>query len=275
MASTRNEKILANCSSRKFKCLEIGPLHNPVLQKSEYDVEYVDFATTEYLRKKYHADPNVDINLIVEVDYVLGQKTLSESLAGSKFDFVVASHVLEHVPDLIGWLFEIDKVLNKGGVLSLALPDRHYTFDNLRTPTSIEITLANHSRKLTRPDAFQIIDFILNFNPIDATTAWNLRHENKMIPVKAVHSVKDALRMAHDSEVNQNYHDVHCSVFNPIEFISLMTKLAEYELLSFLPINFFRTVENEFEFFISLKKASDKRKILRSWLSLLASLEDI
>lgn len=48
-----------------------------------------------------------------------------------RFNWTVSSHVMEHVPDPIGWLSEIFEVLKPGAVLSLALPDKKFCFDVL------------------------------------------------------------------------------------------------------------------------------------------------
>jgi 2-polyprenyl-3-methyl-5-hydroxy-6-metoxy-1,4-benzoquinol methylase len=44
---------------------------------------------------------------LVEVDAIWGQNTLTEALKGQQVDYIVASHVIEHVPDLIHFLIQI------------------------------------------------------------------------------------------------------------------------------------------------------------------------
>ncbi|MCG8373181.1 MAG: class I SAM-dependent methyltransferase, partial [Balneolales bacterium] len=79
----------------------------------------MDHASTEALRAKYRDDSSVDISKIVEVDYIWGNENPFPTKSGqNKFDYVLASHVVEHVPDLIGWLKEIHSVLRVGGILS-------------------------------------------------------------------------------------------------------------------------------------------------------------
>jgi len=86
--------------------------------------------STEALREKYQHDPAVDIAQIVEVDFDLAQITFRDALARiAPLDFVVASHVIEHVPDLVGWLSDIHAALRVGGVLALVIPDKRFTFD--------------------------------------------------------------------------------------------------------------------------------------------------
>jgi hypothetical protein len=82
------------------------------------------------LNKDDSAGPNVNIEDIVSIDYVWGKKTLVEA-AGLEvyFDYLVASHAVKHVPDMIGWFGEIPAVLKAGDVLSLVVPDKRFTFD--------------------------------------------------------------------------------------------------------------------------------------------------
>ena len=82
------------------------------------------------MNKDDSAGPNVNIEDIVSIDYVWGKKTLVEA-AGLEvyFDYLVASHVVKHVPDMIGWFGEIPAVLKAGDVLSLVVPDKRFMFD--------------------------------------------------------------------------------------------------------------------------------------------------
>jgi hypothetical protein len=90
---------------------EVGALVSPFLPKAGNDVILVDRIPTDELRAQYAADPNVPADQIAEVDVAFGDGTLEQALrphAGNTvFDYAIASHVIEHVPDFIGWLREI------------------------------------------------------------------------------------------------------------------------------------------------------------------------
>ena len=80
--------------------------------------------------KDESADPNENIEDIVPVDYVWRDSTLVEAVDhGVYFDYLVASHVVKDVLDMIGWFGEIPAALKAGEVLSLVVPDKHFTFD--------------------------------------------------------------------------------------------------------------------------------------------------
>ncbi|THI93750.1 hypothetical protein E7Z54_20625 [Nocardioides sp.] len=44
--------------------------------------------------------------------------------AGAPFDWVFASRVIEHVPDLVGWLEQTESLVVEDGALVLVVPDR-------------------------------------------------------------------------------------------------------------------------------------------------------
>ena len=75
-------------------------------------------------------------------------------------DFVVASHVLEHLADPLGFLVEIHRVLRPGGIVIVLLPDRRYTFDRTRPPTALEHVVEDHARAVTRVDDEHIEEFL-------------------------------------------------------------------------------------------------------------------
>ena len=134
---TRKEKLLSSIELTRARGIEIGPLGTPVVRKDEADVRYVDYADQTELRRRYAGDPNVDLASILPVDAVWGERTLKECFADEpSFDYAVASHVLEHVPDMIGWLQQIAEVLRPGGLLCLAIPDKRYTFVSRRGSAS-------------------------------------------------------------------------------------------------------------------------------------------
>jgi SAM-dependent methyltransferase len=263
----RFAKLLSSIDEQYMVGLEIGPLHRPTLKKSQGKIFYADFASTEYLKNKYKEDPHVDILEIVDVDFVVREQGLRDACGGG-FDFVIASHVAEHVPNLVGWLQEVEHCLLDDGVLSLALPDKRFTFDHLRSSTSIQSLLAFEVEDLKRPNALQIIDFIVNFSDVSAEEAWKGFLSGLVLPSNAKNTFENALTMAKDAFFNEVYHDVHCTVFSSYEFVGLMHQLAEMEKLSFYPVSFFDTAENDFEFFISMKKSMDKNYVKLEWESL-------
>ncbi|MPW20588.1 methyltransferase domain-containing protein [Paraburkholderia sp. CNPSo 3157] len=93
-------------------------------------------ANRRFSSKHDAGNPSVDVDKIVETDAIWGKRTLAETLK-RPVDFIVASHVIEHVPDLITWLRELSHALRPGGQVRLAIPDKRFTFDLLRRETEL------------------------------------------------------------------------------------------------------------------------------------------
>ncbi len=87
-------------------------------------------------------------------------------------DFVFASHVIEHAPDMIGWLRQIGQVLGDGGQLYLAIPDKRLCFDVNRDLTTMADLVDAHLRGLSAPGFRQIYDFHSRIIEVDAAALW-------------------------------------------------------------------------------------------------------
>jgi hypothetical protein len=85
----------------KKRILEIGPLNKPNIKKStDTNIFYSDIRTTEGVKNYYKNDKSIPIDEIVEIDFVIGKSGYSESLKDiEKFDYVIATHVIEHIPN--------------------------------------------------------------------------------------------------------------------------------------------------------------------------------
>lgn len=79
--------------------------------------------------------------------------------AGAPFDWILASHVIEHIPDLISWFRDLGSIMSPGARLSLVIPDRRYCFDALRPPTTVGDILLAHDNRDTRPSARAVFDY--------------------------------------------------------------------------------------------------------------------
>lgn len=258
------DRIRAGVDFSATETLEIGPLYRPFALKAEGPVIYVDHADTESLRKKYQGDPNFDVADIVEVDAVWGGQTLRECLGQDrKVDLVIASHVIEHVPDLITWLQELKSVLRSAGEIRLVIPDKRYTFDYLRPLTTLADVLDAYLRKARAPLPRCILDHVLNVRRVDTAAAWAGPLDEQAL--QPYHPFELAVDSARDALANGNYHDVHCWVFTPQSFATLMRQLAQYDLLDLYCHRFEDTLRDTLEFTVFLREGANKEVVLASW----------
>ncbi len=208
--------------------LEIGPLHRAIVERGRADVSYVDVMDRDGLVAHYGVeDHGVDVSLIPEIDYFLIQpdgRTLSLSeaaKAGAPFDWVMASHVIEHVPDVIGWLADIAELVADDGALVLAVPDKRYTFDLHRPPTTVGQMLEAHLNQDDRPSVRAVYDHFsaaVGYNHVDlwrgVTTSYSAR----------VHSLQEAVDNVARTRDGE-YVDCHVWLFTPETFLHQMREL--------------------------------------------------
>jgi SAM-dependent methyltransferase len=83
------------------------------------------------------------------------------SFPDASLDFVIASHVLEHLANPLAMLVDIHRVLRPGALLVVLIPDRHKTFDRDRAPTSLSHLIDEYRRDVREVDDAHIMDFLI------------------------------------------------------------------------------------------------------------------
>jgi hypothetical protein len=121
--------------------LEIGPYDQPTVFKSESDIRYLDWKKREQLVQEC-AHPEL-VRDIPEIDYVVKSNSYREYIC-DRFNYIIANHVMEHAPNMIQWLAELCAMLEPGGVLFLALPDKRFSFDKYRQDTALSHFVAEY-----------------------------------------------------------------------------------------------------------------------------------
>lgn len=261
--SDRITRLLQGLDLANGRGLEIGALFTPILRRPAHAVRYLDHLPTDALRAKYVNDPAVDPARIVAVDFVWTDEPLLELVgADAPFDHVVASHVIEHVPNLLGWLDQIGSVLSVGGALRLIVPDRRFTFDIARAETVLADVLAARLEERTRPAPREILDFYCNYQIVDRTAA-----AGGLLPPPDGASINEvALATAHArASLAGEYRDVHCQVFTPRSFAALMNNLARLGLIRFRCCRLDDTMPGEIDFFVHLARSDDQADLQESW----------
>jgi SAM-dependent methyltransferase len=248
----RRAKILSGLNLQAMKGAEIGALTRPLVRRTDGRVIYVDHADTETLRQKYAADPQVNQAAFVDVGGVWGDNTLLEAL-GTPVDYIVASHVIEHVPDLVTWLGELVSALKPGGEIRLAVPDKRFTFDFRRKETAMADVLPAYESRARRPMPAQVEDFVMNMTPVLPVTRWIGKGDDaprQFTPEQA----RDVARAA---AANDEYNDVHCWVFTPASFARLMRDLVRANLIAVECTMFFDTAPGQLEFIVGMKPGNN------------------
>jgi 2-polyprenyl-3-methyl-5-hydroxy-6-metoxy-1,4-benzoquinol methylase len=175
-STDRGTFFAAACAGEK-SVLEIGPLHAPICRRPAARVKYIDAFTAEELKEHYASDPNVDTAAIVDVDYVWRGEPYSD-LIKERFDSVVTSHNIEHVPCLVSFLNSLESVLRSGGSIYLAVPDKRYCFDHFKSDSSISDVLdAFFEKRQTLPPSALVRQALLVTHN-EAMRHWKGDHGN-------------------------------------------------------------------------------------------------
>lgn len=255
--NTRKYKVFHSLN-KLGKGLEIGPSHNPIAPKREgYDVQIVDHTTAEILRDKYKSH-GLNLANIEVVDFVWEGQPLSELIGRTEcYDWIIASHVIEHIPDLISFLQECSKLLKPTGVMSLVVPDKRYCFDYFQPLTSTGNLLDAHQERRQRPSAGKIFDHLANACSKQSSIAWA---KDTVGDLNLVHGIEQAQETWRLAQQNDDYVDVHCWRFTPSSFELIIQDLQQLELLNLGYKVGFDTSGCEFYVSLERKKAGGTSK---------------
>ena len=249
--------------------LEIGPSHNPMApKKAGYNVHVLDHASAEELRIKYTGHP-VNLDNIEEVDFVWRGEPLSELIGREHcYDWIVASHVIEHVTDFVGFLQQCEKLLAPGGVISLVVPDKRFCFDYYRTHSNTGDALQAYTDKRVRHSPGTVFDHFVNASQmIKDRITWGLQDSGD---IRMVHTMKEAETYWKQALDNNEYIDAHSWKFTPSSFRIILNDLQCLGLTELAEIASFDTFG--FEFYISLGKRQlssviyDRQSLSRSMM---------
>lgn len=255
---TRDEKLTFGISKDGHSGIEIGALNNPIISPASGLCEYIDYTNTAGLKEQHKGLPERAAG-IVDVTHVWrGSGSLAEVVGGAeRYDYAIASHVIEHVPNTLGWLRGILDTLKPGGVFNLAIPDKRYTFD-VNCPVStigqvIEADLLN----LSTPSVRQMFDHCAHIAKIEPGDIWKTPiNPEALPPFNGEYALWLAEAQAKQIVENGAYFDSHCWIYTPSSFLKILRQVSQLGRFGFEIAEFFNTEQGSFEFFISLRRPS-------------------
>jgi SAM-dependent methyltransferase len=204
------------------------------------------------------AFPEPDIVANLDVDRL-------RAVDSSSQDFVIASHILEHMAEPIGMLVDIHRVLRSGGLLLALLPDRRRTFDRTRFGTGIDHVVAEYKAGTTVVDDDHIVEFIQHADHL-------MRRQEGTEPEPLTDELIEAHRLR----------SIHAHCWNEDEFVDMLLYCArELQVgLSLLDGFSARAGRGGWEFGFVLQKAVSSEgdpteAILASWNTIVARQDAI
>jgi hypothetical protein len=223
--------------------LEIGALNCPFLDKTNFNVQFVDHACREDLIAKYKhsvADEGFRYGDIVDADIVWKPgEPLSSTLNSTRFAYVCASQVIEHIADPIGWLNDLGDCLETAGRINLSIPDSRFTFDHCRRPSSAADMIDAHMKGLKYPNFRQVLDHILYAAPLGTCPSFA--------------NAQNAYDVAILSEQG-TYVDAHCHVWTFNSFVECWSIISRIGLSALTLDQAWEPIEGANEFIVSFLK---------------------
>jgi len=223
------EQILVGNLDPSSQVVEIGPSFSPLAPKAKgWNTTTVDHATRAELIEKYRGDPTVDVNRIEDVDCVWTGGSLADAVPAhlhGTFDALIASHVIEHTTDFVGFLDAAAALLANSGIVILAVPDKRYCFDYFRPLTTTGDVLEAHTARRSRHTRRTVFNHRAYVVKNAGSGAWG---QGPVQELAFFHSVDEAMHaFANTGEgPDSPYIDSHAWQFTPASFELMLLELA-------------------------------------------------
>jgi SAM-dependent methyltransferase len=231
LVSTRQDFVISGLDT-SGRGIEIAPYFNPIVDKGSYDVWYVDCIDNAEIQRKAKENPGAVGKYVPTIDSVwVPGRPLKNCVNKQRFQFAVASHVFEHVPNPIGWIMEILDCLHVGGSIALLIPNRRFTMDFYRRETTFADIIGWYVDKPSIPTPGQIVDFLAqSFQDIG-----EVDFNEEMLSfdkAKRLYSDTDAINFAKMTKEKNHYLDVHCTVWTPESFVEVFERVAKLGIIN-------------------------------------------
>lgn len=225
--------------------LEIGPSHNPIAPKREgFNVQIIDHLSREALVDKYRAH-GLNTDKIEPVDFIWKGESYPDLVGRHHcYRWIIASHVIEHTPDLIRFLNDCAMLLQEDGILSLAIPDKRRCFDYYRPITGLGKIIDAHLQRCQIHTPGTVAEYYLNVVSQGDAIAWD--HPINAHPLQANHTFEEASSYWRTVLSEKIYLDLHSWCFVPHSFRLMIQDLYDLGLIQLQEVDFHPTEGCEF-----------------------------
>jgi SAM-dependent methyltransferase len=242
--------VLRGCPVATGYGLEFGALVTPLVRKEQGRVPYVDYTGTQTFRRKAAEDPNVDENVVVDLNLEAGA-LVDQCASLGPIDYAVASQVFEHLPNPVAWLRDVASLLVPGGLIALAVPDRRHTFDYFRAETAAVQLIAWDRERLSQPSLVQLADHYDHVRKVETERSW-----------LETASLAESPRHHHDVRVSRIleraatgvYVDCHCSVWTSTHFAAVFPEVIRIRELPLEILHLDEPVAGANEFLVTFRR---------------------
>ncbi len=252
-----NSRVIASnyIKDKNARILELGPLNRSLLDRGKYkNYFFADIHSTEEVKKLYSGSDYlertgiaVDLESIIPIDYVI-KGTYKETFKDiEKFDYVIASHVLEHMPNLLNFFFDVQNILAEDGELIIIYPDKRFCFDYFRSESKFsDIYDIWKNSEVGNPR--QTLDFFTNvLHENNTVKFWDIDKEISMYDGKNAGSNLQRYPMWKKGKLEE---DVHYWPFSDYGFLKFLRDCMMYNLFDFSITKFIPTQKDTQEFLV-------------------------
>jgi SAM-dependent methyltransferase len=232
--------------------LDLGPWHEPFFSPNG-NTKTVERYSLRDLKVNFADLPVEELAKLQEPDFVCDfDKDFLAEFDDDSYDFIVASHLLEHVAQPFLLVSDIYRVLKNDGILLIALPDLRNTFDNRRIPMDFEHFKKDIKLQIKIDEISHVIDYMSNVLSIN--------------PEKM--SSQETQKV-----ITESYH-VHA--FTDRQFVFLLNEMQEFLNFHFELIDASQSMEADarYEEFILVLKKTDSSTDIQSAFFNLTSRKD-
>lgn len=265
--SIKTRKTFINLIPQDKMILEIGPLAFPCMNVNNSNIHTVDYFSKDELKELYKNDPNVDINKICNVTYILKNSTRYNEIIPKIFDFCFSSHNIEHVPCLITFLTNVSSILKNNSYFFLCIPDYRFCFDHFRNPSNIFEVLNSFYNGQNKPSPVSHLESCYLTCHNDSVKHWeqldlsirnifvDINEKKEFIKTQQTKIIENIEHIKNMYEhCKNNYIDSHCWKFNPFIFRNIIEILYDTKFIDLKIERIYSTKKGSNEFYVILKK---------------------
>ena len=262
-----------NSISLSGSILEISPNWAPLVLSEDLEpggtITYCDRMPTNWLENREKDNPlraKFDLPVMTSnFDWTPGLKL--GDCTELRFDYVISSHVVEHVPDLLGHMIEVSNVLKPQGKYTFVIPNGRGTGEYFKRLSEESDVIEHYFLGSARTSPGQNWDFLVNAVKYDGTAMKDKKKDDFVRHHTDAEAIQDAARCF------QEYVDVHSWVFNRSSLLSMITRFNQLNLFPFTVIEFqesnMKTPDGEpYEFIVTLSKCD--YLIPNSWVEIVS-----
>jgi SAM-dependent methyltransferase len=231
--------------------LEVGAFDRPFFTPQETNVRFLDYRSAADARAFAAATPGHSPDYVVELDYLVPGSGSWDMVPDNTFDWILSSHAMEHVPNLIGVFNTIASKLKPGGLSIAILPDKRRTFDAYRPVTTLGRIVEDHILGAVRPRPQSVFDMTFYGR---SQTLQEAQRTYEGLNDTLLDNGNFPIALQRAKIAAEAYQDAHNYVFTSRSFESIMRTLCNEGVIKLVPEAHVHTLDGQMSFLNIMRK---------------------